>query len=296
MMKPSHVATIAILCVSLAACSGKGKQTANDDSAPAATLDGKTISVADVRAEQRGVPLPTNTAAANAMNQAAVQSIINRELMAKAADEAKIDQTPGFKRDAKWAVDGIKAAALAQQVMSKVQPPSAAAINKFIADNPRAFAERKFLIVDQLALMGPMLPPPPTAKTLEDFQAFMDKSGVAYQHRIDIVDSGAIDPGVLEGMLRVAPNSAFVVNNGREISVNQIHETRAAPLTGQGAIATAKRYLTNKAAEEAAKAYLDNLRSQAGSKIRYEPGYEPKAPAPTPAPVPAAAGPEAPKT
>src|SRR6185436_5755546 len=50
------------------------------------------------------------------------------------------DKTPAFKRDSQWAIDGLKAAAMAQQVMSRVQPPSAEAINKFIAENPRAFA------------------------------------------------------------------------------------------------------------------------------------------------------------
>src|SRR4051812_42494393 len=131
MLKPSHLAVMVIACAALAACSGKNTQTGNGDNAPVATLDGKTITVADVKAEQRGAPVPTNPQAAAAMNQAALQSIINRELMARAADGEKIDQTPGFKRDVQWATDGIKAAALAQQVMSKTQPPSAAVIAKF---------------------------------------------------------------------------------------------------------------------------------------------------------------------
>ena len=284
MLKSSHLVAVAIACAALSACSGKNEQTATGDNAPIATINDKTITVADLKAEQRGAPLPTNPAAAAVMNQAAVQSIINRELMARAAEEAKIDQSPAFKRDSQWAIDGLKAAAMAQQVMSRVQAPSAEAINKFIAENPRAFAERKFVVLDQLQLMGPMpAAPEPAPKTLEDFKAFFDKAGVAYQHRMDLIDSGAIDPGILQGMLRVAPNTAFVVNNGREVSVDQILETRPAPLTGAGAVATAKRYLTNKAAEEAAKDYVDGLRTDGKTKIRYEPGYEPKAPAPAPA-------------
>lgn len=291
MLKPSHLAVIVIACAALGACSGKGGQTGNGDTAPVATLDGKTITVADVKAEQGGAPTPTNPEAASAMNRAAVQSIINRQLMARAADAEKIDKDPGFQSDSQRALDGIKAATLARRVMSKVPPPSAAAIDKFIADNPRAFRDRKFLIVDQLELMSPLPAlPAEEPKTLDAYMALFDKAGVAYQRRVDIVDSGAADPKILQSLLSMPPGLAFRVNNGRGVTVNQIQEVRPAPLTGAGAVTIAKSYLANQAAEAAAREYLDGLRQDAKTKIRYEPGYEPKEPAAAPAATPAPKG------
>jgi hypothetical protein len=280
MLKTPHLVAIAVVCAMMGACQ-KSQPPATGDNAPVATINDQAITVGDVKAEQGGAPPPTNAQAASAMNRAAVQSIVNRELMARAAEAEKIDQTPGFKSESARAADGAKAAALARQVIGKVPPPSDATIQKFITDNPRAFAERKFLVFDQLQLMGPMPPEPADLpKTLEAYQAFFDKAGVAYQRRVDTVASGAADPKILQSLMSMAPNVAFEVNNGRQITVNQLIQVRPAPLTGAGAKAIARSYLANQAAEAAAKQYLDGLRTDAKTKIKYEPGYEPEAPKP----------------
>jgi EpsD family peptidyl-prolyl cis-trans isomerase len=276
MTRTLRLSAVAIACAALAACSGgKTEKPTGPDAAPVATLNGETITLADLKAEEGQAPPPTNAAAAAALHRDALQNIISRELMARAAEAEKVDQTDGFKRDSKWAVDGVKAAALAKQVMSKAPQPSAAEINKFIADNPRAFAERKFLVVDQLQVMGPTpaLQPPP--ETLDAFAAALDAAKTPYQRRLDVVDSGAVDPGLLKTMMALPPNAVFQVNNGRSVMINQIREVRPTPLSGTAAETIARSYLANQAAIAASKDYVDGLRKDPKTKITYEAGYEP---------------------
>src|SRR6185503_7107078 len=146
----------------------------------------------------------------------------------------------------------------AKDVMGKAPQPTAAEINKFIADNPRAFADRKFLVVDQLEVMGPLPAiPQPLPTTLEAYAAILDKAGTPYQRRVEAVDSGAIDPGLLQKMQALAPGAVFQANSGTGITVNQIRETRQTPLSGPAAQAIARNYLTNQAVIAASRDYLD---------------------------------------
>jgi hypothetical protein len=276
MLNATHYLAALAACAALSACTAKTEKATGPDAQPVASIDGKTITLADLKAVEAGEPKPTNPQAEVALHKAALDNIVSRSLMARAAEADKLDTTPSVQRDSVWATEGVKAAAEAKKVMAEVQPPSQATIDKFIADNPRAFRDRKFLVVDQDVVMSSMPAlPSPQPHTLEAYQAVLDKAGVAYERRLDLVDSGAADPKILENLLSMPKDGVFQVNNGRGVTINQIRDVRPSPLTGAGAVATARNYLTNKAAEAAAKDYLDGLRSAAHGKIRYEPGYDP---------------------
>jgi hypothetical protein len=276
MTRTLRLSAIAVACAALAGCGRGDTPATGPDAKPVATLNGQTITMGDLKAEESQAPAPTSPAGAAALHRDALQNIVSRELMARAAEAQNVDRTDAFKRDSRWAVDGVKAAALAKDVMGKAAQPTAAEIDRFIADNPRAFAERKFLVVDQLQVMGPMpaLPQPPP-ETLEAYAAVLDKASTPYQRRVEVVDSGAVDPDLLQKMTSLPANAVFQVNNGRGVMVNQIREVRPTPLSGPAAVTIARAYLANQAAIAASKDYVDGLRKDPKTKIHYEPGYEP---------------------
>jgi EpsD family peptidyl-prolyl cis-trans isomerase len=271
----THLAGAALWCLALGGCGAKS----GDTSSVVATVDGNPVTLNDLRLEEQGPPQVASAPANPALDQAALRTIIDRRLMAAAAADQKLDKLPGYQPEATRAVEGVKAAALARKVMASAPDPTAEQVDKFIADHPRAFRDRKFLVIDQIQLQRPQVPlrAGQAPHTLADFQTLLDAAKIPYQRRLDLVDSGAVDAKLVEGLLAVAPHAIFQVSMPNGLTINQIQEVRAAPLSGPAAVEVAKTYLRNQAAETAARDYLENLRKAAKNKIKYTAAYEPKA-------------------
>ena len=91
-----RIALIPFACLALTACDlGKAKEAKAPAGQVVATVDGEEITARELRAELQGMSFPSPQARKSA-EQAALQSIIDRKLLAKAAEEAKLDETPDF--------------------------------------------------------------------------------------------------------------------------------------------------------------------------------------------------------
>ncbi len=275
-MNRSLLATISVVCISLGGCGGP----AADRAPVVAKVDGQPITTTDLRLEQAGPNGPPETSDP-AAESAALRRVIERILMAQAAHEQKLDRSAEFGRAEARAVDGLKAAALARKLIAATPQPSPEVISKFITEHPRAFAERKFIVVDQLRmdrLTAPIKTDHPP-QGLEGFAALFDQAKVPYERRVDIVDTGAADPKLLASLAATQPGAIFQANSPGGVTLSQILETRSAPLTGLGAEEIARSFLRNQAAEALAAAYVAKLYSTVGAKVEYSPGYSaPKGP------------------
>ena len=89
-----------------------------------ATVDGDEITMRELRAELAGMTFP-DANARKAAEQAALQSIINRKLVAKAALEAELDKTPDFALQKERANELLLAQALQKKIVDEARPPRA---------------------------------------------------------------------------------------------------------------------------------------------------------------------------
>ena len=94
MRKPIFGLILVGLLTSLAACDAKGS-----DNIPAgqtiARVDGQDVTIHELNAELKGVQLPSGDAR-KAVEQQALQRIIDRRILASLARERKLDQSPAW--------------------------------------------------------------------------------------------------------------------------------------------------------------------------------------------------------
>jgi hypothetical protein len=234
-----------------------------------AKVGSDTLTLADVQAEQPGVT-------AGAVDPALIGRLIDRKLLAQAAAAEKLDDTIA-KRDSARAAEIARANAKGHKIADALPPPTDAEADAFIAAHPEAFAERKFIVIEQIELARPPKPiaisPSQGVGNLDQVQAILDTARLPYQRTVVVIDTANTPGGVAKRLLALPLNSLFELSAGEVIAQGQVLQVRSAPLSGPRAREIARNFLKNqKAIAAVAKAAAD-LRKSAGDKLKFENGY-----------------------
>lgn len=258
-------------CLLLAACAKGGGAT---DDKVFATVDGEKITASDVQVETA-----LNGGAAQQGQPEALQRVIDRKLMAAVAKKDGLDRPAGFQAESERAGDDLLAGALIRKISSETPKPTAAEITQFIAAHPEAFAERKFLVLEQIQVRKPEQGLPMIAsqpgRTMEGIQAALDAQGVPYYRSMSITDTANTQPSLVAQLMRLGPGGTFETNRGDLIVIGRVVEVRNAPLGGPFARELAQNYLLNQRTSAAVRSRAEALRKDA--KIEYAEGYAPTA-------------------
>ena len=303
--------TVLLLAVAgmVTACNDKG------DAAPTgqvvATVDGKEITANELNQELAGAPMPQDAKQQQALRNAVLQTIVNRHLVAKTAREQGLDKTPEAAVQRQKMEDLAVINALEKQLAGQVPTPSRDEANRYVADHPNSFAQRKIYVVDQIVTA----PIPPAVlqrmqplKTLPEVEALLKASGIQHQQAVATIDGASADPDMMTRIAQLPPGEVFVVPNQAGFLINQIRDQRTDPFTGERATNAAMAILKRKRTQEAVSKRIQQIIQEGGAKVQYAEGYKPE-PRPTGAPAganpavtggaagqPAAAAPGAAKT
>ncbi len=274
-----------VTCLAIASCGAKTSTTAAGGSPVVATVAGDAITTVDLRVEEgnfQAGALPSTPEA----DQAALQRIIDRKLLAKAAIAGKLDQSKTFAIETRRAAESAQATALVRQISAGRPAPSPEQVSKFIADHPQAFRDRKILVIEQIRMKKPAQPLKDAAdhdvNTLAEVQAAAERGHLGYQRSVNVIDSADTDPDVLDHLKSFAPHALFEVVDGDHLTVNEIQAIHPAPLVGAVATEAATSALRAQSGDGALKAKIQLLRDAAKKDIHYSAGYQPpeKSPAP----------------
>lgn len=267
-----------VTCLAIASCGAKTSSNAAAGSPVVATVAGDAITAADLRVEEGNFQSGAQPTTPEA-DQAALQRIIDRKLLAKAALAGKLDQAKTFAIETRRAQESAQATALARQLSAQRPPPSPEQVNKFIADNPQAFRDRKILVIEQIRMKKPAQPLKDAAdhevNTLAEIQAAAERGRLTYRRTVNVIDSAETDPEILDHLKSFAPHAMFEVVDGEYLTVNEVLAIHPAPLSGAGATEAATSALRAQSADEALQAKIRSLRDAAKKDIRYTAGYEP---------------------
>jgi EpsD family peptidyl-prolyl cis-trans isomerase len=293
-----------LACVALAACHIPGMK---DNKAPAgqvvATVDGEEITSTELRAEMAGVPPQATPAANKAVEQAALQQIVVRKLLAHAAHDQGLDKTPEYAVMKLKANESLAAQALQRKMASTVLTASRGDAEAFVSSHPSMFAQRKVLTVDQL-----LMPRPKTPAELKDLEplhsmdaieGYLKGKGIGYQKKIATVDTMGADPALVAQLDKLPPGEPFLIPQGDNVIVNQIKDSKIAPVTGDDAVKVAMVAVRNQKIQTAVATGMNNLIATKASSIKYNDAYKPDKPLHIPVPgeaPPAGAAPAAPAT
>jgi len=258
-----------------------------------ATVDGQEVTLAELQAELGG-----NASAPKAAQQAALQRIIARDLLAKAAHDQKLDQTPEFAVLLQRAKSDLAASLLERKMAGEVPPPTKDDADRFVEDHPTMFAQRQLIVLDQVQappsrdinLLRALQP----LKDLGQAEQTLDSRGVPHQRTMTTLDTLNLDPRMAEQIEKATSDDLLIFAGPRSLSVNQVKETHSMPFTGETASQYALRLLTNQRSQEAVQKQAQNIVLAAQDKIKYNPEFQPpKSGSPAAAAQPSAAAPAA---
>jgi len=264
---------IAIMAVTWSlACSAK-----TPEGPVVALVNGEEITLQDVDAQLAEMNLPAN-ADRKAARVAVVQQLIKRRLMAQEAKKQGLEADPLLLAQQRRANEELLVSAYAKQVLAKMPVPDAAAVSKFMADNPHMFARRMVYKLDQIQFETPANPaslkPLEGAHDMPAIAKVLTGMGVKFQRGTGVMDSARIPPQMLQKILALKKGEPFIVSSPQPdkglVNVVTSSEAVTVPVAEQRAMAV--QAIRNQALAKTGEQQLHEAKAKA--KIDYQPGYE----------------------
>lgn len=274
----------------VAGCGKKGAEGELEKGQVVATVDGKDITVHELNAELQGANLPANIAPdqKKQLEQAALQQVVNRRILADIARDRGLDKTPMFLLQERRAEEGILVQMLQRQMSSAVKQPTQTEIDTFMAQNPDLFAQRKIFTIDQIQFEAPRDPQVlrkyQPLKTMDEVEAMLKQDGLQYKRAPSKLDVATANPELVQQVLKMPKDDIFLIPAGRVMVANKITATDVQPLTGDQANQFATALLQQRKFQDLIKRDLEPKVKKAESEVKYQAGFAPpKKPAAAPA-------------
>lgn len=258
-----------------------------------ATVNGEEITRTELAAEMNGFS-SKDPKVMKAAQQQALQQIIMRDLLAQNAKAQKLDKSPAYVMQVRRGEQTLLAQLFERKLAAAAAAPTREEAESFVAAHPSMFAQRRVLVVDQIAASpGGKLKPEQLQplKTLEQVKGLLDSLSIPYREGATAMDTLTVDPRLMEQIDKLPPGEVFVIPQGGGVVLfNRISQTKSAPVTGDQAVNVAMNVLRNQKSQELIRNQLKNIRTSAESKIVYSsPDLKPPVPPAGGAAAPAAA-------
>ena len=260
----------------LSAC-GKDEASAVPKGQVVAVADGIEITQRELAAE---MDLIGGAAGQNPerAQQAALQQIIARKLLAREARSRKLDESPDFGLLKQRAEEAVLEALLQRSMTRNLPAATAEDARRYVADNPDLFAQRKIIAIDQIristgkrsALLEKLKP----LKTLDEVELVLTREAVRFQRGEGMLDAMQSPPALVRQILALPAEEIFILPVEGGLSVNRIVEIRTEAVDGEEAQKFALNYLRQKRISDTLKNQLAEIMKRHKDNIRYQPGYE----------------------
>ncbi|SEH18224.1 peptidyl-prolyl cis-trans isomerase, EpsD family [Sphingopyxis sp. YR583] len=247
----------------------------------AAVVNGEEITLQEINAELGSTAIPDGVDK-KAVQQAALQRIVERRLLAQAARDDELDKTPDYLLRERQLRDALLVQLMGQRAERSLKVPEQQEIDKFIADNPVMFGNRKQLMVDRIQFALPKNPD--QLKALEDdhsmdaVAARLQQMGIEFRRDNTQVDSAALGQQRLQQIQALPAGEPFVIPENGVVTVGVITGERAEPVSPANARPIAVQAIRNKQLTDTIQQRLKQ--SRAAAEIEYQPGFAPAANSP----------------
>jgi EpsD family peptidyl-prolyl cis-trans isomerase len=254
-----------------------------------ATLDGQEITVLEVNAELAGTPIPPSMSRRKA-ERLALENIVTRRMLAKAAEERELDKKPEFLLQERRAEEQLRVQALARDIASKVITPTRDEADKFISENPYLFANRTFFILDQIQFLRPANIDKlglEGATTMAEVEQILTANKIPFRRQPASLDSLGANPAFVKEVTNVLakkPDELFMFATRPQgapapvVLVNQVKDTNLQPFTGDKAREFAVNFLRNERIQNALKAEVDRQKKTQAERVKFQEGWAPAKP------------------
>lgn len=286
MRKVYAAALVLAVGVSLAGCKGQAPT-----GQVVAKVGNDEITVQELQRELGGFNAP-DAKTRKLAEQRALQTIIERKLIAKAAAKAGVDKSPAFAIEKSRMEDNLMVQAWQKALVDSVPNPGPEQVKQYIAQHPELFANHKVYVVDQIR-MPPTNDPKLLAdlkplNTLDDIAKLLSQRGIRFETGRGTMDSIALGSQIVAQVEKLPPNEIFVLPSGNLLTANRIVESRVVPVPDNVAQQVATRNIKATQAQETVQRMFGAVvTNHPKIKVVYNKAYEPP-PAPAGAPKSAA--------
>jgi peptidyl-prolyl cis-trans isomerase C len=262
-----------------------------------ATVNGKDITIHELNAELMGVALPAGEQRKQ-VEQAALQGLVSRTILADIARERGIDKSPAYMMQRRRANEALLVQMLQGEIASKISPPTREEANAFIQQNPDLFANRKVYLLDQIQFQAPgdiaRLREFAPLQTMEQVERKLIEDRIEYRRGAARMDSVGMDPAMVRQIERLPEGEVFIVPNRGVIFASRITGAEVVPFAGEPAINYAMNLIQRRKVAEATQKELKAKIEAARASVKYQSGFappeQPKAAGANPKAAPAPAG------
>lgn len=278
MGKSEFTAIILAATLSLGGC-GKGTDDQLSKGQVVANVDGEDITIHELNAELAGMPI-ANDAQRDVAKRVVLQRLIDRRILADFAREKKLDESPEFELQRHRAEEQILVNLLERQATAKLAPTTRDDAQRFMAQNPQMFAQRRIYNLDQLLFDMPrdtgLLRAMQPLKSLEEIQALLDRNNIRYQRVGGRLDAAKAPPKLLAAIQKLPAGEVFAVPMGSKVLAAKIVGTSVVPFEGEEALAAAQRAAASQRLQSAITRELDPVIKKGRGGVKYQAGFEPK--------------------
>lgn len=264
--------TTAVLCAAMVLAGCQREATGQ----VAAVVNGYEVTLQEVNAEIAGANVPED-ADREAVQQAALQRIIERRLMAQVAQDDGIDESQEYLLRERQLKDALLAQMLAQKVERAMPVPSQADIDRYISENAGMFGERTIYNIDRIQFPLPedytKLNALRDDHSMEAAANTLDRLNIRYTRQPAQMDALALGPDRLKLVQSLPDGEPFVVSENGVVTVGVITGATKQPISSEDARPLAVRALRNAQLRKTIKERLDAAKATA--EIDYQSGFAP---------------------
>lgn len=269
-MKRRTLGALALVLVSLQACNKEATGQV------AAVVNGDEITLQEINAELGSANIPEGVDK-KVVQQAALQRIIERRLLAQTAEEEGLDKTPEFLIRERQLRDALLIQLMGQKAERSQKVPDQQAIDTFIAESPAMFGNRQVFTVDRIQF--PMPADPSKLQQLKDDHSMaavatrLQQLGVDFQRDSAQLDTAKLGDERLKQIQTLPAGEPFVLTENGMVMVGVITGERSAPLAGTEARPLAVKALQSKQFEDSMQQRMKQ--AKAAADIKYQDGFAP---------------------
>lgn len=278
-------AVLMAVAVALTACGGGdgGKKATQ----VAARVNGDEISVHQINfVLQRTPGIPAERAVE--ARKEVLERLIEQELFVQRARESKLDRDSDVMQRLEAARREVLSKAYAERVAAQTARPDAGEIEKFFAQNPSLFAQRRVWRLNEIVLPGLPVNWAQFSKEMDATRTAAEAADLLRRRGIETAVSTNVTRSSETIPLELLPKFAAlkdgemaIFRNGPQLVIAEIRSSQAAPLDAKQAGPAIEQFIANKRRTEAVQAEMKRVRDSAKIEYRgdFAGGKPPAAPA-----------------
>jgi EpsD family peptidyl-prolyl cis-trans isomerase len=201
--------------------------------------------------------------------------MVTRKYLLSQAMTAKLDREPNVLLELLRAREQVLGNAyISRAVSAKLSAISRADIEKYVANNPLKFANRKVMTVEQIGFpLGAnpqaVLDATKNASSLEEVDQKLTAMGIPHNRSMGTVNSSEIPDELMNNMRAKKADDVFFVRSGQNGVFLKVKSEETQPLEGEAAFNTARQIMRN----DLLKAETGILQVSANMEAKYEGVY-----------------------